>query len=221
MLTWPVTIELLYHAISILSCRSQSFRSLPESSTRQRLSAVSIKAMASDDFLGSLVLLPVVPYALLLSLRVSYWELRTSKVPMLVARARKDLLLYCQMLRDLGEIFWSVIPLADRAEKAVREVEKVVSLAASQKQQQPSNEGRRHITPQSGSRNGTQSTSRDTPKQHFEVDHFQYLEECDPSTFDSSMFDDLTDLDIFAHFDPTFDLEGTDTALGESTYFGL
>src|SRR5947209_4918888 len=104
------TIETLYHAVAMLSCRSQSLQEPPRSSAsyvRQSLSAARVTTIVGEEFHGQLSLLPIVPYAVSLSLRISYRDLRLSKAPIFRTRARRQLLANCAILRELGNIFWS------------------------------------------------------------------------------------------------------------------
>lgn len=214
----------------MLLSRPQSLREpLPSSASyvRQRLSAARVIAIVGEEFSGSLSLLPIVPYAVSLSLRVSYRELRLCKVPMFRARARKELLACCHLLRDLGTVFSSAVTLADLAENTVREMEKVVS----QMSNKPSGSGaegsrlqesRPTDTPTANQANNNYYATGLGPREMALSDHeTQSLAtpEGDPSSFDVSAFDSLPELDIFEYFDPGFDLGAVDAALGNGAPF--
>lgn len=60
------TIEVLYHAVAMLTCRSQSLKEPLRSSAsyvRQSLSASAIVNIVGTEFKGQLSMLPIVPYA--------------------------------------------------------------------------------------------------------------------------------------------------------------
>ena len=125
-----VTIELLYHATAILSCRSSSCDVRLSSSAaqvRQNLSATRLTAMHGDEFRNQVVLLPFVPYAISLSLSVAYREMRRSKVPMYRARAQNDVKANCRSLDQLGEIFWTARIMAQMGNATLRELDRVRS----------------------------------------------------------------------------------------------
>jgi hypothetical protein len=214
----------------MLSTRSKSFRGdLDEAGVyaRQKLSAASVRSMIEEVRLGSLSPLPVIPYAALLALRVSYWQFRMSKVPMLVARARNELLACFQILREIGQSFWSVLPLVARTEEAVREVEKAVSLAANQKSPPlQSNTFWQARYPLSSPDQLQAQTSPGSPVEHPNTSPEQPLhstDNCGPPAFDDSAFDNLSglDMDIFGQLDPGFDLMMVDEAVGDDIYFGI
>lgn len=124
------TIELLYHATAILSCRSSSCDIRLGSSAaqiRQNLSATRLTTMRGDEFRNQVVLLPFVPYAISLSLSVAYREMRRSKVPMYRARAQNDVKANCRSLDQLGEVFWTAKIMAQMGNATLKELDRVRS----------------------------------------------------------------------------------------------
>jgi hypothetical protein len=209
----------------MLSCRTKSLQTPPQSSIsylRQSLSATKATSIVSEDFHGQLCNLPIVPYAISLSLRVAYRELRLSRAPMLRLRARKHLLVNSAILRELGDIFWSATALANLAEQTVQEMDKVCSaLAHTTTQQQQSGTIEKSITdsnpqdvrsPVDGSQPGERTDDPVTSQsQQYPMSHELNFDE-----IDFAIFDNIPSLDVFAHFDPEFDLSAVDATIGES-----
>lgn len=124
------TIEVLYHAVAILSCRPLTNKTtapqfFSSGRTRQLWSAERVTALVGREFEGQLILLPFVPYAVSLSMSVNYRELRRSKVPAYRAKARNDLEINCALLERLGETFWSAKAMADTASVTLAELDRV------------------------------------------------------------------------------------------------
>jgi hypothetical protein len=74
-----------------------------------------------DTFLSNL---PIIPYAISLSLRVAYRDLRTSRSSMLRERAKKQLLANSKLLHRLGSKFGSVTALANMAEQSIHKMDR-------------------------------------------------------------------------------------------------
>ncbi|KAF2002089.1 hypothetical protein P154DRAFT_431661 [Amniculicola lignicola CBS 123094] len=224
------TMEVFYHAIGMLSCRKPAIQEQLQSSpsyTRQSLSATRITAIFAEESRDELIILPIVPYAISLSLRVAYRELRFTKIPMLRTRARKQLLANCAILREFGDIFWSTTYLADLAEETVRELDKVCfTIAQSQYDTggtvpgQPSTA----LPPSPGARLIETSSSNEKGSSAANLNGNMHSssgtqstgtcrEDLAPVPFDALDFEGLPDLDLFQHFDPDFDLKGIDAAL--------
>jgi hypothetical protein len=223
----------------MLSCRSQSLQeSSPSSASfvRQSLSAAKVTSIVGDEYHNQLSLLPMVPYAVSLSLRVCYRDLRLSKAPMLRTRARKQLLRNCTILRELGEIFWSAVVMVELAEKTICEMDKVYSTIASAQQRQTANEATvttrtdEEAVPNVENSDATDqinpwkqpSDGRDInepnagPETDFSGTQNVLAQDYDFSTFGAEIFDNLPYLDVFEHFDPNFGLGAIDAILGDN-----
>ncbi|KAF6823239.1 fungal specific transcription factor [Colletotrichum plurivorum] len=213
------SLELLYHAISILSCRVPVGPSPSESAslahTRQSLSAIKVTTIV-EDFGPSLSHMTFVPYAVSLSLRVAYRELRSSKVPMLTARSRRQLQATCRVLRELGGMFRSALVMVDLAEQVLQEMAQVCSNAANKPDEQ-------------GGNGGASTHAANTPRQEAAPSTAQMGTEAanlpDPNAlpepqgsfitaFDESFYQGPAGLDVFEFFDPSFDLGAIDAILG-------
>jgi len=117
----------LYHATAILSCRARSWDETAYESNaiiRQRLSAVRVPLIISQELDYDLPFFPFVPYAVLLSSGVAYCEMRRSAVSLSRARAQLQFRQNCSILRELGSAFWSAAETADLGEATLRKLDK-------------------------------------------------------------------------------------------------
>lgn len=237
-ITYAATVEVLYHAVVMLSCRFNSLdepdRSSP-ASARQNFAASRVIAIVGSEFSEDIVLLPFVPYAVSLCLRVSYRELRLSKVPLLRARSRRQLLTTCALLRRFST-FGSAETMADLAEQTVREMDKVAaSLIPGRRQSIPESQSPRyrevgerpsfsahaHVTSQAPNRVLEPNAHIDgssTSTQNIEIEQAPLaFDHHDLSSFNFDLdFADLPDIDLFEHFDPSFKLPAVDAALAQN-----
>ncbi|KAF4832343.1 hypothetical protein CGCTS75_v004648 [Colletotrichum tropicale] len=208
------SLELLYHAIAILSCRVPVGPSPSEHAslayTRQSLSAIKVTTIV-EDFGSSLSYMTFVPYAVSLSLRVAYRELRSCKVPMLTVRSRRQLQAICRILRDLGGMFRSALVMVDLAEQVLQEMDQVCSNAANKQDEQGASGTNAANTPrqegppdQQGPEAGNNAVVSTFPEQQGDL----------IATFDPSFYEGPAGLDVFEYFDPSFDLNAIDAILG-------
>lgn len=119
-------LELYYHAVGILSCRPKlSDRSdgLEPSYVRQGLAAVRINSIVASECSQDLPPLPVVPYALSLSMGVSYQQFRSSKLITHFDRAKRGLEACCALLESLGTYWYSAEAMARLGRKALHHIE--------------------------------------------------------------------------------------------------
>jgi len=119
-------LELYYHAVAILSCRHKVAEHLDSSklsSVRQGLAAVRIHSIVASEYAEELAPLPVVPYAIALSMGVSYRQLRSSKLITHIDRAKGSLEASCSLLEALS-VYWSwAEAMARLGRKAVHQIE--------------------------------------------------------------------------------------------------
>ncbi|KAJ5668786.1 hypothetical protein N7462_009856 [Penicillium macrosclerotiorum] len=118
-------LELYYHCVAILSCRyklAESFDGSKVSSIRQGLAAVRICSIVASECVNNLPPLPIVPYAISLSMGVSYRQLRSSKLITHFDRARGSLEACCAMLEDLGPRWYSAEAMARLGRKALQHI---------------------------------------------------------------------------------------------------
>ncbi|RAH65851.1 transcription factor domain-containing protein [Aspergillus aculeatinus CBS 121060] len=102
-------LELYYHAVGILSCRyrlSHPADLSKPSYVRQGLAAVRIHSIVATECSGSLPPLPIIPYAITLSMGVSYQQFRSSKLITHLNQARAGLEASCVLLERVSA-YWS------------------------------------------------------------------------------------------------------------------
>lgn len=119
-------LELYYHAVGILSCRPKlSNRSdgLEPSYVRQGLASVRINSIVASECSQNLPPLPVAPYALSLSMGVSYQQFRSSKLITHFNRAKRGLEACCALLEGLGTYWYSAEAMARLGRKALHHIE--------------------------------------------------------------------------------------------------
>ncbi|KAF0323081.1 hypothetical protein GQ607_009625 [Colletotrichum asianum] len=208
------SLELLYHAIAILSCRVPVGPSPSEHAslayTRQSLSAIKVTTIV-EDFGASLSYMTFVPYAVSLSLRVAYRELRSCKVPMLTVRSRRQLQAICRILRDLGGMFRSALVMVDLAEQVLQEMDQVCSNAANKQDEQVANGTNAANTPR---QEGAPDQQGPEAANNAIVSTFPEQQGDLITTFDPSFYEGPAGLDVFEYFDPSFDLNAIDAILG-------
>jgi len=204
------SIEVLYHAVSILSCRTKLWVDPERSSIaflRQSLSTSILSSTFSRAPQEQLVLFPFVPYAMSLSMSISYREMRYGKLPVHRARSRGQFQTLCDALSGLEGVFWSASTTAEMGKKLHKEMDRVFSTVSSSETMrlhQPStgsNSNTRASNQHPGPVNASQIvvTNPDINQPDISMQDF------DPAIFDS--------IDLFGMFDPAFDLEGFDACL--------
>ncbi|RAL05045.1 transcription factor domain-containing protein [Aspergillus ibericus CBS 121593] len=121
-------LEMYYHAVAILSCRYKLSHRSDESRpsyTRQGLAAIRIHSIAATECSQVLPPLPIVPYALTLSMGVSYQQFRSSKLITHLDRARTSLEACCTLLEGLGVYWYSAEAMARLGRKALHQIDEV------------------------------------------------------------------------------------------------
>lgn len=146
----------------------------PTARTRQAFSTERVTGIVGHEHRHRLVLFPFVPYAISLSLSVSYREMRRSKIPMLRARARIAFEANCLILKELGEKFSSAAVMADMGNMTLEEVDRAYSRVTDESRRRQSIglagpvTGKSEVTKIIDLRLGfsQQSNSINTPKNH-------------------------------------------------------
>ncbi|KAJ5102851.1 transcriptional regulator family: Fungal Specific TF [Penicillium argentinense] len=119
-------LELYYHCVAILSCRYKLTESLDGtrvSSIRQGLAAVRIHSIVAVECGDRLPPHPIVPYAISLSMGVSYRQLRSSKLITHFDRAKASLEACCTLLENLSLSWYSAEAMARLGRKALHQVD--------------------------------------------------------------------------------------------------
>lgn len=128
---WELTasvavLELYYHSVAILSCRyklTEGLDSSKVSSIRQGLAAIRIHSIVASECAGNLPPLPIVPYAITLSMGVFYRQLRSSKLVTHFDRAKASLEACCALLEDLSPQWYSAEAMARLGQKALHQID--------------------------------------------------------------------------------------------------
>ncbi|KAJ5097548.1 transcriptional regulator family: Fungal Specific TF, partial [Penicillium angulare] len=118
-------LELYYHCVAILSCRhklTETLDSTKASTIRQGLAAIRIHSIVASECAGKLPPLPIVPYAIALSMGVSYRQLRSSKLITHFNRAKASLEACCSLLEELSPQWYSAEAMARLGQRALQHV---------------------------------------------------------------------------------------------------
>ncbi|KAI8301856.1 hypothetical protein K4K59_000850 [Colletotrichum sp. SAR11_240] len=217
------TIEVFYHAVIILSCRlprpgppSNYAQTIPPASAnaRRSLAAERISSAIRRDHLSPV---PLVPYALSLALSVEYRKMRHSALPMFRARARSAFKSNSELMKRFGDVFWSARVVAGLGERILREMERAAtSLVQGAAVPQSS-----HVDI---SANGRIEAPVSTAAVQDAVPQLPTTLASDfttSETIDFSVVDAMTNVDVFGHFDPNFNLSAVDNALEANLDIGL
>jgi hypothetical protein len=207
----------------MLSCRVKSLHEPATSSAaflRQSLSAIKVTSLVSEGLDTFLSNLPFIPYAISLSLRVAYRDMRTSRSSMLRDRAKTQLLANSKILHRLDGIFGSVAALANMAEQSIHEMDKQSQHRVTFLQTGTPSAGAITDTPVSGlhpnqeaetDKTGTSNTAQESslfpttePDNLVESERTPHefgSTEADAENMDLSVFDSLFNLDMFSTFE--------------------
>ncbi|CRG86726.1 hypothetical protein PISL3812_03737 [Talaromyces islandicus] len=219
------TAEILYHSVAMLSCRVKSLHEPATSSAaflRQSLSAIKATSLVSEGLDTFLSNLPFIPYAISLSLRVAYRDLRTSRSPMLRERAKAQLLANSRILHRLGGKFGSVTALANMAEQSIHKMDRQSQQRPTTSLQtdppsavtiadhpsvlglHPNLEARMDKTAANTVQESSSlmsTTEPDEPLGSERIPHEFGSTEADLQNMDLSVFDSLFNLDMFSNFE--------------------
>ncbi|TDZ60845.1 hypothetical protein CTRI78_v004611 [Colletotrichum trifolii] len=221
------TIEVFYHAVIILSCRlprpgppSSYAQTIPPASAnaRRSLAAERISSAIRRDHLSPV---PLVPYALSLALSVEYRKMRHSALPMFRARARSAFKSSSELMKRFGDVFWSARVVASLGERILREMERAATSlaqgAAISGVPPPSS----HIDLPNSRVNGAPG-SLIMEDANMSVAEATATADVPPlNSVDFSVVDSMPHLDVFGHFDPSFNLPAVDNALEANLDIGL
>ncbi|KAI0015472.1 hypothetical protein F4780DRAFT_786730 [Xylariomycetidae sp. FL0641] len=196
------SLEIFYHSVAILSSQSPAEGNLsglpaPATNSRRSLAAERITSIVGEEFADQLCYLPIIPYGVSLSLSVSYRKMRHSKIPLFRNRGEAAFRANTRLLKSLDDTFWTAKTMVAMAEKVLMELDRAVAslaLDAGTSDQRPT-------SPDDQNTEGHGIAQRDRD-------------------LDWSLFGNLPDLDVFGHFDPSFNLGAVDAALDGNLDFG-
>ncbi|KAI1089285.1 hypothetical protein F5B19DRAFT_383318 [Rostrohypoxylon terebratum] len=206
------SLEIFYHSVAILSSQSPSENRstalpAPATNSRRSLAADRITSIVGDEFVGQLSYLPIIPYGVSLSLSVSYRKMRHSNVPMFRNRGKQAFVANTSLLKSLDDTFWTAKAMVAMAEQVLQEMDKAVA----------------SITQETGLAD-TSKKAESTFRGDHEVASSGPGDSITDYTLqgnaDASMLEAIPDLDVFGHFDPTFNLGAVDAVLEGNLDFG-
>ncbi|PYI02694.1 hypothetical protein BO78DRAFT_432649 [Aspergillus sclerotiicarbonarius CBS 121057] len=119
-------LELFYHAVGILFARNHSPEHTESPSPfhiRQDHAAIRIQSIAARECIDDLPPLPIVPYALSLSMGVSYQQYRSSNLITHLSRSKADLQARCVLLEILSPYWYSADKMAQLGRKALNQIQ--------------------------------------------------------------------------------------------------
>ncbi|KAH8166841.1 hypothetical protein CIB48_g1416 [Xylaria polymorpha] len=200
--------------VAILSAQSpadltSSTMPNPATNSRRSLAADRITSIISEEFAGQLSYMPFIPYGVSLSLSVSYRKMRHSKVPMFRNRGKKAFRKNILLLKSMDDMFWKSKTMVAMAEQVLNEMDKAVASLAQEN-------GLTDLSKKADS----VSQSERSQAQPEEVRALDFTHNVAEASSEWSLFNAVPDLDLFGHFDPTFDLGAVDAALEGNFDFG-
>ncbi|KAI1771080.1 hypothetical protein F4818DRAFT_221210 [Hypoxylon cercidicola] len=206
------SLEIFYHSVAILSSLSPSENRstalpAPATNSRRSLAADRITSIVGNEYLGQLSYLPIIPYGVSLSLSVSYRKMRHSNVPMFRSRGKQAFIANTSLLKSLDDTFWTAKTIVAMAEQVLQEMDKAVA----------------SITQETGlvdASRRVELTARGNDEPPPSGTGDAILDDSNRGIGDLSFLEAVPDLNIFDHFDPTFDLGAVDTALKGNLDFG-
>ncbi|EEA24879.1 hypothetical protein TMatcc_007978 [Talaromyces marneffei ATCC 18224] len=197
------TIEVFYYAVAILSCRSTHKPS--NNHVRQIYAASKINSILEQDIQNHnslLIFLPFIPYAVSLSLSISYNQMRHTKVAMYRSRAREELQSTCDLLERLGTHFYVASAMASMGKATVAELDRVSENVLREKNSDdPSHDSQRRMGTHPRNDQLVAASVPEGPD-NLETTNYDL-----PSTVNEFS---ISDIDVFDMFDPNFGLENVD-----------
>lgn len=129
LIYFEASLEIFYHAISILSCRLRRTNKKCNSPSylRQCNSARQIVFITQQKSNGYLTPLPLIPYAVSLSLSAAYMQLRQSRLDTTREAAKDQVMMCAEVLENLSRRWWSASTMAKLARKALLELDKAAN----------------------------------------------------------------------------------------------
>lgn len=203
---------------------------------RSNLSAARLTTIMRANIGSTLSSFPFIPYALSHALRVSYRELRFSRVPLHRSLARDQLLGICGLLERFTEIYGFVRRLVNLAVRTVEEMDRVAAsvlqarhdgregnaetMGPEEIQRGSTNNrsaGRRTDIPHPEVQADEASESHNSTTAAAERSHTLQIPRYDAAQYTAKSFDSVYQIpdmpDLFEHFDPGFNLDAVDFAL--------
>ncbi|PFH62591.1 hypothetical protein XA68_12843 [Ophiocordyceps unilateralis] len=202
------TIETLYHAVIILSCRLPrpgmspvaTTHPSPSANARRSLAAERIARAVSEDQLSAM---PFVPYAVSLALSVEYRKMRHSRLPMFRARSMSAFKRNCELLRKFDDSSWNANVVAGLGERVLREMERAATMLT--KDTGPT-------MPDTGFSPASVGAGDDGPRRPADL-AMTHATTTSAMSADFSLVDAISDEHVFSYIDPSFNLDAVEDAL--------
>jgi hypothetical protein len=121
-------------------------------------------------------------------------------------RAKAAIVANCRLLKELSNLFWNAEVMARMGERVLKEMDKAITSITNEQQV----DGLQRVVSAGGNEVAVEN-----------LKHSTLARLGDAGEFDNSMFDQIPELDIFAHFDPSFDLDAVDAAFGDNLDVGM
>jgi hypothetical protein len=200
--------------VAILSCRfpqDGAKSALPSraNNSRRSLSADRITELVRDELGDHLSYMPIIPYAVSLSLSVMYRKMRYSQIPMFRERGLRAFDANTTLLKKLSGTFWCARTMGGMAEQVLQEMRKAAVTKA-----QESGSGENSVREQSVSQpvQPVQSLGA-LPRGH-------PLHPMPPQASSVPMAGAVPDIDVWGHLDPNFNIGAIDAALQSNLDIG-
>ncbi|KAK4505909.1 hypothetical protein PRZ48_003874 [Zasmidium cellare] len=127
------TLHLFYLVTAMLSHRSRGVKYMPRSTpsyVRQSLCSLELIRLMSSHLYPSLNPLPILPYAISLSLSVTYQRIRQSQLKHQQEDAREDFRTCCQILQSLRRCWSSADVISVISKKVLDQLNKTTDLSS-------------------------------------------------------------------------------------------
>lgn len=127
------TLHLFYLTMAVLSHRSRGVKYLPRSTpsyVRQSLCSIELIRLMNSPLNSSLSPLPILPYAISLSLSAAYQRLRQSQMQHQQEDAREDFRTCCQVLQNLRRWWSSADVIGVISRKVLDQLNKTTDLSS-------------------------------------------------------------------------------------------
>jgi len=179
--------------------------------------------------------MPFIPYGVSLSLSVSYRKMRHSKVPMFRSRGKQTFRKNTLLLKSMDDMFWKSKTMVAMAEQVLSEMDRAVASLAqengltdlSKKVEAHNHHHHHHHHHNNNNSNIPQDERSEAQPEDTAMANtttramdFSSVQNMADAGNEWMLFDAVPDLDVFGHFDPTFDLGAVDAALEGTLDFG-
>jgi hypothetical protein len=173
--------------------------------------ASRITFLVQQEVIGhELIFFLFIPYAVSLSLSISYKQMRYTKVPMYQQRARSEMQLTCDLLDQLSNYFYVASIMANMGKATLAEMDRVSEMILHERNLIEHSQHSQQPQCFNANQPAAPNTSEDV------VEHGNMDIELPGNHADFN----ISDVDIFDMFDPNFGLENVDAVFQSSLDLG-